>query len=99
MQDTDKYVRSGDVVTRVIGGELLIVPVRGKVGDLASIYSLNGIGATIWEALANPVSVKDLTGMIASQYEVTSDQAHSDLELFLAEMTTAGLVGTVSAPE
>ena len=35
-------VRSQAVVARVVAGETLIVPIRDKVGDLASIYSLNG---------------------------------------------------------
>lgn len=32
------YIRSDSVVSRVIAGETLIVPVRKGVGDLASIY-------------------------------------------------------------
>jgi hypothetical protein len=35
-------IQSHSVVARVVGGETLIVPIRGKVGDLASIYRLNG---------------------------------------------------------
>ena len=38
------FTRSRSVVSRVVAGETLIVPVRGKVGDLASIYSFNGSG-------------------------------------------------------
>ncbi len=43
------FVRSQSVVSRRVAGETLIVPVRGKVGDLASIYSFNGTGSLIWE--------------------------------------------------
>ena len=35
------FVRSRAVVARVVAGETLIVPVRAKVGDLASIYSFS----------------------------------------------------------
>ena len=45
-----KLIRSDAVVSRLIGGETLVVPVRGGVGDLASIYSFNAVGTTIWEA-------------------------------------------------
>src|ERR1700704_6063475 len=45
-------IRSESVVARVVAGETLIVPVRAKVGDLASIYSFNGTGTLIWKLLA-----------------------------------------------
>jgi hypothetical protein len=97
MQTSDTYIRSNEVVTRVIGGELLIVPVRGKVGDLASIYSLNGVGTALWEALAKPVKVEDLAQLIVRQYDVPWDRAHGDLEQFLTEMSSLGLVSTEGA--
>ena len=53
MSAADIYIRSEAVVSRLIGGETLVVPVRGGVGDLASIYSFNEIGTMIWEALAS----------------------------------------------
>ena len=41
-------VGSRAVVARVVAGETLIVPIRGKVGDLASIYGFSGTGSLIW---------------------------------------------------
>ena len=89
---TSTYVRSDDVVARMIGGETLIVPVRGNVGDLASIYSLNEIASVVWEAAARPVAVTELVGLVTQKYEVEREQAQRDIEIFLAEMTAAGLV-------
>jgi hypothetical protein len=39
------FVRSKSVVCRQIAGETLVVPIRGKVGDLASIYTFNSTGS------------------------------------------------------
>jgi len=39
--EMETLVRSQAVVARVVAGEMLLVPIRGKVGDLASIYSFN----------------------------------------------------------
>ena len=57
------YVRSESVVSRVIAGETLIIPVRKGVGDLASIYSLNEVASTIWcaPAPAGPASAPGAT--------------------------------------
>ena len=92
MMASQYYVRSDSVVSRVIAGETLVVPVRGSVGDLASIYSLNSVGSTIWQALEQPQEVDELTGLVESEYEVSSSQARQDVMRFLAEMHSVGLV-------
>jgi hypothetical protein len=88
------YVRSQTVVSRRVGGETLIVPVRGKVGDLASIYSFNGTGSTIWQALESPRGVSQLIGALEGEYEVERGQAQRDVERFLQDMLSVGLVET-----
>jgi hypothetical protein len=86
------YVRSDSVVSRLIAGETLVVPVRGRVGDLASIYSLNAVASTIWQALERPRAVDELAGLVESEYEVSSSQARRDVLQFLSQMHSAGLV-------
>jgi len=86
------FVRSRSVVSRVIGGETLIVPVRGNVGDLASIYSFNEIGSLIWKLLETPTDLCDLAVRVQQEYDVDSDRARKDVERFLNDMLSAGLV-------
>ena len=85
-------VRSESVVARVVAGETLIVPVRAKVGDLASIYSFNGTGTLIWKLLASPKSVAELAAAVAQEYEVELTQAENDVTSFVNEMKAVGLV-------
>src|SRR6266700_1349304 len=63
-------VRSQSVVARVVAGETLIVPVRAKVGDLASIYSFNGTGTLIWKLLASPKTISQVAAAVAEEYDV-----------------------------
>jgi hypothetical protein len=86
------FTRSRSVVSRVVAGETLIVPVRGKVGDLASIYSFNSTGSLIWQLLDAPRSLNDLISAVASEYEVGQEQAHGDVMRFVEEMLSVGLV-------
>jgi hypothetical protein len=88
----DKVVRSQSVVARVVAGETLLVPIRGKVGDLASIYSFNGTGTLIWKLLESPKSVGELALAVAEAYEVEPARAHRDVEQFVGEMKAVGLV-------
>ncbi len=86
------YVRSQAVVSRRIAGETLIVPVRGKVGDLASIYSFNATGSLIWQTLESPKALADLTNAVQQEYAVSHEQAEQDVKQFLADTMTVGLV-------
>jgi hypothetical protein len=86
------YLRSNSVVSRRIAGETLIVPVRGKVGDLASIYSFNGSGTLLWESLASPQSFRDLVDIIDCEYAVEHEQAERDVRQFLNDAIGAGLI-------
>jgi hypothetical protein len=85
-------VRSQAVVARVVAGETLIVPVRAKVGNLASIYSFKGAGSLIWELLESPRTVAQLAAAVSLVYEVEPRQAEQDVKNFVSEMKSVGLV-------
>src|ERR1039458_10202177 len=90
--DERLFTRSRSVVSRVVAGETLIVPVRGKVGDLASIYSFNGTGSLIWHLLDAPRTLTELIGAVEREYEVGQEQAQKDVTQFLDDMLSVGLV-------
>jgi hypothetical protein len=86
------FVRSQAVVSRRVAGETLIVPVRGKVGDLASIYSFNETGSLIWQTLESPKPLADLVNAVQQEYAVGPEQAERDVKQFLNDTLSAGLV-------
>jgi len=92
------YVRSESVVSRLIAGETLIVPVRKGVGDLASIYSLNKVGSAIWQSISRRCSKDEIVASLQREFEADRLEIERDVDAFLAEMASAGLV-TTGAPE
>jgi hypothetical protein len=92
ISDTRFFVRSRAVVSRVVAGETLIVPVRGKVGDLASIYSFNETGSLIWKLLNTPRTVGEVVGAVAEEYQVDTEKVRQDVLRFLSEMWAVGLI-------
>src|SRR5713101_7014396 len=91
------YRRSTAVVSRRISGETLVVPIRGKVGDLASIYSFNEAGSVLWAALEQPRSLENLASALCQSFEVEWDDARHDADAFVREMQAAGLLSAVSS--
>ena len=91
-EDAQIFVRSQSVVSRRVSGETLIVPVRGKVGDLASIYSFNEVASLIWQLLEMPRDVSELVSAVEREYDVDPQQALQDVSKFLNDMLSVGLV-------
>src|SRR6202046_4656955 len=89
------FVRSQAVVSRRVAGETLVVPVRGKVGDLASIYSFNQTGSLIWQSLESPKGFAELVNVVEQEYAVVHDQAQQDVKQFLHDMLSADLIQVV----
>ena len=97
MASRTQYVRSADLVSRIIAGETLLVPVRRGVADLACLFSFNGVGSTVWDALEKPRTVDELVDVIEGAYEVTAQIAREDLQIFLNEAQAAGVVQEVES--
>ena len=92
MSEEQPLVRSRTVVSRVVGGETLIVPIRGKVGDLASIYSFNETGSLVWKLLETRRTLAELVVAVAQEYNVEPPRAEQDVKQFVEDMLSVGLV-------
>jgi hypothetical protein len=100
MESTNSsFIKGDDLTTRRIAGETLIVPVRGHVGDLDAIYTLNELGSRIWQLLDEPATVKQIAAVISAEYEVTQAEAERDVAELLDSMAAAGLVRSVAESE
>ena len=80
-------------VSRSIADEEIIVPVRGGVGDLESIFTFNAVGATIWRLIDGRTSPEALAAAVAREYEVSEATAAADVEEFLTALRAKGLLG------
>jgi hypothetical protein len=71
MNDLTKcFLKESDFATRSILGETIIVPIKGGVGDLNSIYVLNELGTQIWELIDGQSSINRMIEEICKAYEV-----------------------------
>jgi hypothetical protein len=89
---TRRFVGDNDLVTRCITGETILVPIRGGVGDLDSIYTLNEVGTMIWELLDGRTPVSQIVEAISREYDVAANEAAADVLDFLHSLEAAGLV-------
>jgi hypothetical protein len=89
---SDKVFRKNDtIVSRKIAGETFLVPVRGNLADMQSIYTLNRVAEFIWEELNNK-SLNDICSNVIETFEVERKQAESDICDFIRELSQADLI-------
>lgn len=93
------YVRSSAVVSRLVAGETLVLPVRHDVGDLTSLFSFNGTGATIWNALETPTTLWEICDVIDRKYDLSREKAEEDVRIFVRELCSLGLAKALVGPE
>jgi len=90
--------KTGGFVSRNIADDVIIVPVRGGVGDLESIFTLNAVGATIWKAIDGRTSAEGLAAAVLREYEVTPETAATDVQAFLDLLVAKGLISAAGGP-
>ena len=82
-------------MTRNIAGETLIVPIRNRVGDLDSIYTLNEVGVRVWSLVDGQTSVNQMVATISDEYEVDQATARQDIAELLEDLAGAKLIRQV----
>lgn len=87
MTDSPRYLRRPDLRAVEMDGELVMMGL-----DQGEYYGLKDVAASLWNHLAEPRTVEDLTGLVAAEYAVTADTCRPDIETFLAELVDKDLV-------
>ncbi len=90
-----RYRRNENFVFRRIEDETILVPIKDNVGDMGSIYSLNEIGAFIWEHLDGGRRLNAIMKLILNEYDISANQAESDMNEFIADLVDIDAVDLV----
>lgn len=89
-----------EVAAKVIDGEAIIMNLSSGL-----YYSMDNVGAAIWELIARRYSVREVTDVIADRYRVDRERAAGDVQRLVQELLDEHLVvpttldrETVAAP-
>ena len=88
VQKETHYERNPSHIFRKVVDEFILVPIHQDMADMDSIYTLNGVGAFIWEHLDQPRTQAELLAALLEEFAADPDVIAADLERFLDEMTT-----------
>ena len=79
-------------VLRVVGGENVVVP----VGEMSKVFhgmiNLNDTGAFMWKFFTNEHTVDEGVEALCSEYEVSEEQAKTDVQKFVDVLAKNGFL-------
>jgi len=80
-------VKSEDIVSREIEGELLIVPIASGIGDMEDeLYTLNETGKEIWDLIDGQRTLGTISTVLSSRYDAQNDEIAKDVIGMVSEL-------------
>ncbi len=89
------FRKRGEVVSREIAGETILVPISGKLADMQRIFSLTPVASYIWGRLDGERSLEIIIQDVTDNFDVEHTEAENDLGEFVGELLKAGLIESV----
>jgi hypothetical protein len=80
------YARNDRVVSRRIVDELILVPIRQSVAEMETLYTLNEVGARVYELIDGKRPVREIVETIVTEFEVAFETAESDVSEFIGQL-------------
>ena len=90
-----RFSRNPDFIFRKIVDEYILVPIHRDVADMDCIYTLNPVGAFIWQELEKSSTMEDLKNALLDEYDAEQETIVADLMDFLVEMKSIGAIEKV----
>ena len=79
----NRYQLAGGFVHRRVAGNDVLISVGANVANFNGYITLNPTASFLWDALAQPQSVRSLAALLAEEFDVTCERAQNDVTQFL----------------
>lgn len=87
MSQTETYSAQPDVVACELDSGAALLDLRTSL-----YFSLNGVGAVLWEALQSRTSLDNLAVLVAEKFDVAVEDCRRDVEVYVKELQARQLV-------
>ena len=87
-----KYRQKEHIVTRKVAGEVLLVPVKGRLADMQHLFSLNETAEVIWQSLKSAQTEEALVQKVTDTFNVEAETARADVRELLDVLLKRALI-------
>lgn len=91
-----QYLANADLIHRQIADTDVLISIGENVADFNGCITLNETCAFVWELLQSPQTPEALAQGLQQTYEVTYEQALTDVRDLLATLLDRGMVQEVA---
>lgn len=89
---TSLITAENDVVACDLAGGAALLDLRSS-----TYFSLNEVGAYVWQLLSRPITISELQASLVERYEVAADRCLPDLLTLIEQFREAKLVRVTDA--
>jgi hypothetical protein len=90
-----RFQKCPTMVARRVAGEMVLVPANRQPNQEPSLYTLNEVGAFLWEQIDGRRTGRELTALLGKAFTVDSAVAEQDVATYLSELRAIGAVQTI----
>ena len=80
-------IRSPDLITTDMDGDTVMMSI-----ERGTYFGIGGVGPRVWDLLAQPLNVNQLTDSICAEYKVDPETCRADVFQFVNALLERGLV-------
>jgi hypothetical protein len=80
------YARNDRVVSRKIVDQLILIPIRQSVAEMEAMYTMNEVGARVYELIDGTRPVREIVEAIVAEFDVDFEAAESDVREFISQL-------------
>lgn len=92
------FVRNEQVVSRKIVDELILVPMRTDVAEMETLYTLNEVGARVYELIDGERTLEAIVETVFEEFDVTREQAEMDVREFVEQLLAIDSIRPADPP-
>lgn len=73
------FRKKNECVLKKAGNEFLLVPIADNIASMNSLYTLNEVGAFIWEKIDGSKTLAEIVQEVIAEYDVDEKTASQDI--------------------
>ncbi len=78
-----------DYISRIVGNEVILVPLTAHVNQMTAMYSMNETAGFIWKHLDQTENRSEMVAKLVDHFDVSSELADKDLKSFIEAVAKA----------
>jgi hypothetical protein len=73
-------------VSRVVGNDLILVPLTGHIAQMSEMFTLNNTARFIWENTSEESTEESMVQLLTDEFDIDADTASGDVKKFLQQI-------------